>query len=184
MNCPDFRLGPIDRDARPDTEPATPRSVERSYRSPRAGRRVPSSKRMTVVSMCHMSSARVVRRPTFGLAGCTRSRGRRSRAAVRGGTTVVGMEMIIGRSLTPLIASRTMGASAGVATTRAGKCRMSAGIARQYGLLPRSVCNDKGEWLYEAPGPNAPIKMQGRRLSDRRPGHVLPDQANKVQYEA
>jgi len=54
----------------------------------------------------------------------------------------------------------------------------------QYGLLPRSVCNDKGEWLYEAPGPNAPIKMQGRRLSDRRPGHVLPDQANKVQYEA
>ncbi len=54
----------------------------------------------------------------------------------------------------------------------------------QYGLLPRSVCNDKGEWLYEAPGPNAPIKMQGRRLSDRRSGHVLPDQANKVQYEA
>ena len=32
---------------------------------------------MTVVSMCHISSARVVRRPTFGLAGCTRSRGRR-----------------------------------------------------------------------------------------------------------
>jgi hypothetical protein len=54
----------------------------------------------------------------------------------------------------------------------------------QYGLLPRSVCNDKGEWLYEVPGPNAPIKMQGRRLSDRRPGHVLPDQANQVQYEA
>ena len=32
---------------------------------------------MTVVSMCHISWARVVRRPTFGLAGCTRSRGRR-----------------------------------------------------------------------------------------------------------
>ena len=32
---------------------------------------------MTVVSMCHISSARVVRRPTFGFAGCTRSRGRR-----------------------------------------------------------------------------------------------------------
>jgi len=30
-----------------------------------------------VVSMCHISSARVVRRPTFGFAGCTRSRGRR-----------------------------------------------------------------------------------------------------------
>ena len=38
---------------------------------------VPSSNRMTVVSMCHISSARVVRRPTFGCAGCTRSRGRR-----------------------------------------------------------------------------------------------------------
>ena len=32
---------------------------------------------MTMVSMCHISSARVVRRPPFGLAGCTRSRGRR-----------------------------------------------------------------------------------------------------------
>jgi hypothetical protein len=32
---------------------------------------------MTVVSMCHISLGRVVRRPTFGLAGCTRSRGRR-----------------------------------------------------------------------------------------------------------
>ena len=32
---------------------------------------------MTVVSMCHISSARVVRRPTFGFAGCTRSGGRR-----------------------------------------------------------------------------------------------------------
>jgi DNA invertase Pin-like site-specific DNA recombinase len=53
-----------------------------------------------------------------------------------------------------------------------------------HGLLPRSVCNDKGEWLYEAPGPNAPIKMQGRRLSDRRSGHVLSDQPNEVQYEA
>ena len=32
---------------------------------------------MTVVSMCHISSGRVVRTPTFGFAGCTRSRGRR-----------------------------------------------------------------------------------------------------------
>src|SRR5262245_29889943 len=39
--------------------------------------RVPSSRRMTVVSMCHNSLGRVVRRPTFGLAGRTRSRGRR-----------------------------------------------------------------------------------------------------------
>jgi DNA invertase Pin-like site-specific DNA recombinase len=54
----------------------------------------------------------------------------------------------------------------------------------QHGLLPRSVCNDKGEWLYDAPGPNAPVKMQGRRLSDRRSGTVLSDQPNEVQYEA
>jgi hypothetical protein len=33
--------------------------------------------RHQVVSMCHISLARVVRRPLFGLAGCTRSRGRR-----------------------------------------------------------------------------------------------------------
>ena len=32
---------------------------------------------MTVVSMCHMSFARVVRSPIVGFAGCTRSRGRR-----------------------------------------------------------------------------------------------------------
>ena len=38
---------------------------------------VPSRSRMTVVSMCHISSARVVRNPTFGFAGCSRSRGRR-----------------------------------------------------------------------------------------------------------
>jgi len=53
-----------------------------------------------------------------------------------------------------------------------------------YGLLSRHVCNDKGECLYEPPGPNAPIKMQGRRLTDRRSSNLLPDQANEVQYEA
>jgi DNA invertase Pin-like site-specific DNA recombinase len=53
----------------------------------------------------------------------------------------------------------------------------------QHGLLSRSVCNDKGEWLYEPPGPNAPIKMMGRRLSDRRSGNVMSDQPNEVQYE-
>lgn len=39
--------------------------------------RVPSSKRMTVVSICHISPGRVVRSPVVGFAGCTRSRGRR-----------------------------------------------------------------------------------------------------------
>ena len=32
---------------------------------------------MTVVSMCHISLARVVRSPIFGFTGCTRIRGRR-----------------------------------------------------------------------------------------------------------
>jgi hypothetical protein len=54
----------------------------------------------------------------------------------------------------------------------------------RHGLLRRLVSNDKGECLYEPPGPSAPIKMQGRRLSDRRLHDVHPDQANEVQYEA
>src|SRR5262245_65412422 len=37
----------------------------------------------------------------------------------------------------------------------------------RYGLLPRHVCNDKGECLYEPPGPHAPIKM--RATSVRKP---------------
>ena len=54
----------------------------------------------------------------------------------------------------------------------------------RHGLLRRHPCNDKHECLYEPPGPNAPTKMQGRRLSDRRRPDVLPDQTNEVQYEA
>jgi DNA invertase Pin-like site-specific DNA recombinase len=54
----------------------------------------------------------------------------------------------------------------------------------RHGLLSRHRCNDKGECLYEPPGPNAPLKMQGRRLSDRQSGPVPSDQTNEVQYEA
>jgi hypothetical protein len=54
----------------------------------------------------------------------------------------------------------------------------------RHGLLPRHRCNDKLEYLYEPPGPDAPIKMQGRRLSDRRRPDGHPDQTNEVQYEA
>ena len=53
----------------------------------------------------------------------------------------------------------------------ADRLKVSAATVKvwgRHGLLPRPVCNDKDEWLYEPPGPNAPIKMQGRRLSDRR----------------
>ena len=54
----------------------------------------------------------------------------------------------------------------------------------RHGLLPRHRCNDKDECLYEPPGSNAPIKMQGRRLSDRRRPEVLSDHTDEVQYEA
>jgi DNA invertase Pin-like site-specific DNA recombinase len=54
----------------------------------------------------------------------------------------------------------------------------------RHGLLRRCISNDKGECLYEPPGPDAPTKMQGRRLSDRRLHSVPPGQPNEVQYEA
>jgi hypothetical protein len=54
----------------------------------------------------------------------------------------------------------------------------------RHGLLRGHPCNDKHECLYEPPGPNAPIKSQGRRLSDRRSRNLPPDQTNEVQYEA
>jgi hypothetical protein len=37
-----------------------------------------------------------------------------------------------------------------------------------HGLLPRHIYNDKHECLYEPPGENPPIRMQGRPLIDRR----------------
>jgi hypothetical protein len=45
----------------------------------------------------------------------------------------------------------------------------------RHGLLQRHRSNDKDECLYEPRGPNVPIRMQGRRLSDRRRPNVLPD---------
>jgi hypothetical protein len=54
----------------------------------------------------------------------------------------------------------------------------------RHGLLRRHVSNDKGECLYEPLGPHAPIKLQGRRLSDRQHHNLPSDQANEVQYEA
>jgi DNA invertase Pin-like site-specific DNA recombinase len=53
-----------------------------------------------------------------------------------------------------------------------------------HGLLLRHMYNDKHECLYEPPGEHAPIKMQGRRLSERRSRTLLSDQSNEVQYEA
>jgi len=56
-------------------------------------------------------------------------------------------------------------------------------IWARHGLMRRHACNDKYEFLYEPPGQNAPLKMQGRRLSDRC-RDLLPDQTSEVQYEA
>jgi hypothetical protein len=68
--------------------------------------------------------------------------------------------------------------------TRLDVCVDTVKIWGRHGLLRRHRCNDKLEYLSEPPGPNAPIKMQGRRLSDRRRPDVLPDQTSEVQYEA
>ncbi|MFH1314519.1 MAG: recombinase family protein [Candidatus Eisenbacteria bacterium] len=56
---------------------------------------------------------------------------------------------------------------------------------RREGLLPSHVCNDKNEFLYEPPGPDAPRKSQGRKINDRRRvPKVLSNQTEGVQYEA
>ncbi len=69
----------------------------------------------------------------------------------------------------------------------ADRLKVSAATVKiwaRHGLLTGYPCNDKHERLYEPPGPNAPVKMQGRRLADRRCHNLLPDQTNEVQYEA
>jgi len=54
-----------------------------------------------------------------------------------------------------------------------------------HGLLVAYAYNDKHECLYEPPGPDAPTKSQGRKLSDRRTiASVALDHTQEVQYEA
>jgi DNA invertase Pin-like site-specific DNA recombinase len=56
---------------------------------------------------------------------------------------------------------------------------------RREGLLKGHLYNDKSEFLYDPPGPDAPQKSQGRRLSGRRRfPEVLSNQTEGVQYEA
>jgi hypothetical protein len=53
----------------------------------------------------------------------------------------------------------------------ADRLKVSAATVKIWarrGLLACVACNDKHERLYGPPGPNAPRKMQGRPLSDRR----------------
>ena len=56
---------------------------------------------------------------------------------------------------------------------------------RNHGLLKAHAYNDKNECLYEPPGQNAPTKMQGQKLSERRPSAAVAiDHTKEVQYEA
>jgi hypothetical protein len=56
---------------------------------------------------------------------------------------------------------------------------------RHHGLLRVQLQNDKGECLYEHPGADAPVKSQGRKLSERRRfPEVQPHRAEEVQCEA
>jgi DNA invertase Pin-like site-specific DNA recombinase len=52
-----------------------------------------------------------------------------------------------------------------------------------HGLLVGHAYNDKIQRLYEPPGDNPPIKMRGRKLTERQPQtQVTTDRTNEVQY--
>ncbi len=56
---------------------------------------------------------------------------------------------------------------------------------RNHGLLRAHAYNDKNECLYEHPGDDPPVKMQGRKLSKRRRRlDVEPNPTEEVQCEA
>ena len=61
----------------------------------------------------------------------------------------------------------------------------TAKIWRQHGLLRGHLANDKNEYLFPPLGPDAPVKSQGKKLSERcQSPEVLPDRPKEVQYEA
>ena len=58
-------------------------------------------------------------------------------------------------------------------------------IWRKHGLLVGHPYNDKNEYLYEPLGPNAPVKQQGIKLSERsQAAGVLPNLTDEVHHEA
>jgi DNA invertase Pin-like site-specific DNA recombinase len=58
-------------------------------------------------------------------------------------------------------------------------------VWHRAGLLRGHAYNDKNSCLYEPPGPDAPIKSQGRKLATRRRfAEIVPESAKEVQYEA
>jgi len=54
------------------------------------------------------------------------------------------------------------------------------------GLLRGYECDDKGSYLFELPGPNAPTKQQGQKLANRRlpEAKVVSQSTKEVQYES
>jgi len=58
-------------------------------------------------------------------------------------------------------------------------------IWRYHGLLHGHLCNGHNTYLFESPGPDAPVKHMGMKLSKRqRFPKVAPIRAKEVQYEA
>lgn len=58
---------------------------------------------------------------------------------------------------------------------------------RKAGLLQGHAYNNKNSCLFEPPGPDAPTKLQGKKLADRRrfpTPEFFPECSKEVQYEA
>jgi len=68
-----------------------------------------------------------------------------------------------------------------------GIAKSTVKMWRKAGLLRGYVCNDKGVCLFEPPGLDAPVKIQGKKLAKRRrfptPEFIL-ESTKEVQYEA
>jgi len=68
-----------------------------------------------------------------------------------------------------------------------GVCRGTVMTWRKAGLLRGHVYNAKNSCLFEPPGPDAPTKLQGQKLADRRrfpDSEFIPESSKEVQYEA
>jgi DNA-binding transcriptional regulator YiaG len=68
-----------------------------------------------------------------------------------------------------------------------GVCMSTVMTWRRAGLLRGHVYNAKNSCLFEPPGPDAPTKLQGQKLADRRrfpDSEFIPDGTKEVQYEA
>jgi DNA invertase Pin-like site-specific DNA recombinase len=65
--------------------------------------------------------------------------------------------------------------------------KQTVGAWRRAGLLQGYLSDDRGSYLFDPPGPNAPIKCRGQKLSERLQiieGKYISDRTNEVQYES